>query len=64
MGDVFPNSSPPPMPLAKAPQPIVCPHGLHYVVLAPPYFPCVITTSALNSTHSIRASQTYGLTVP
>jgi len=46
IGDVSPNSFPPPMPLAKAPYPIALSQGPHFVVLAPPSFPCVITTFA------------------
>ncbi len=63
-GDVSLNFSPPPMPLAKALQPIVLPHGPHFIVLAPPSFPCVITTFALIPTQPIRASRAYELTIP
>jgi hypothetical protein len=62
MGDVSPNSSPPPTPLAKAPQPIVLPQGPHSIVLAPPFFLCVIMISI--PFHPVRASQAYELTVP
>lgn len=64
MGDVSPNSSPPPMPLAKAPQPIVLPQGPHSIVLAPPFFLCIIMISTLIPLHPVRASQAYELTVP
>jgi hypothetical protein len=64
MGDVSLNFSPPPMPLAKVPQPIFLSQGPYSIILAPPSFPCVITTSALIPTHPIRASQAYELTVP
>jgi hypothetical protein len=61
MGDVSLNFSPPPMPLTKAPQPIVLPQGPHFVVLALPFFPCVIMTSALIPSHPIRAFRAYEL---
>jgi hypothetical protein len=64
MGDVSPNSSPLLMPLATALQPIVLPHGPHYVVLVPLSFLCVITTFVSILAHPIKASQTYELIVP
>jgi hypothetical protein len=53
--DVSLNSFPPPLPLAKAPQPIDLSQGLYFVVLALHFFPCVITTYALIPFRPIRA---------
>jgi hypothetical protein len=60
MGDVAPNFSPSPMPLAKVFQPITFTHGPFYVVLAFSSFPCVIMISTSIPIHPIEVFRAYG----
>ncbi len=56
IGDVSISSFPPPMPLAKALQPIALPQGLHYVFFVPLSFLYVIVIFVSILTHPIRVS--------
>ncbi len=56
IGDVSISSFPPPMPLAKALQPIALPQGPHYVFLAPFFFFYVIVIFVSILTHPVKVS--------
>jgi hypothetical protein len=62
--DMSPSFFPPLMPLVEALQPIAHSWGLHFVILAPPCFPCVISTFISIMLHLVRVFQVCELTIP